>query len=351
MEDMIRLTTYSPAGGCGCKLGPEDLAEVLDALRLDEESANAGLAVGSETMDDAAVIDVGGTLIAFTLDFFTPIVDDPYDWGQVTAANALSDIYAMGGDPVAALNIVAWPEDDTLPRSLLTSVMAGGRDKVREAGALTVGGHTIRDEVPKYGLALIGTIGPEGVLRNSTARPGDQLIITKAIGTGVIATATKNGVAPQESQADSLASMKRLNASAARLARVEPVSACTDVSGFGLLGHLGEMTRGSGLAAELSLGAIPVLSGVEKLITLGMSPSGAARNWDYMRPRVTSPRGVSKGWEQLLSDPQTSGGLLLAVAPDLADSLVSRLRAAGDLMAAVIGVLVGGVAGTITVTP
>ena len=272
------------------------------------------LLVGPETLDDAAALKVCDDLaICFTADFITPVVDDPGGWGRIAAANSLSDIYAMGARPLAALNLVCWPKE--LPLELLDEVLAGGRAAAAEAGCMVVGGHSIVDKQPKYGMAVIGTVHPDRILRNQGARPGDVLYLTKPLGTGIIATAIKaDSAAGQEADA-AVASMSTLNRAAAEAAIAAGVSALTDVTGFGLVGHLSEMLgRREDLGADLSLGALPLLPGLLGHIEQGRIPGGARRNRDAYSRRVRIAEDAPRELEMVLYDPQTSGGLLAAVA-------------------------------------
>jgi selenide, water dikinase len=307
--------------------------------------------VDAGTADDAAVYRLGDdrALVA-TVDFFTPIVDDPYDFGRIAAANALSDVYAMGGRPLFALNLVGFPRD--LLRSdpdLLGEILRGGGDVVRAAGAVTVGGHSIDDAEPKYGLCVIGEVDPAVMTRNATARAGDRLVLTKPIGTGIIATAIKRGAAADDEVAGAVASMTTLNRAAADAAARVGVSAATDVTGFGLIGHLRALLRASGAGARISAAAVPLLPGAERLARDGCVPGGTRRNLEDAAADVHWEDVVDDTLRLLLCDAQTSGGLLFAVPADRVDRLIDELEAAGTLAAARIGVVVGGPAGSIEV--
>lgn len=345
----IRLTSFTSGGGCACKLAPGTLRAVLDTLAPDP-AVSDDLLVGLETSDDAAVYRLRPDLAAvLTTDFFTPIVDDAYDWGRIAATNALSDVYAMGGTPLLALNLVGWPADD-LPLDLLARVLAGGADVVRDAGALLAGGHTITDPEPKYGLAVLGVVDPEQVLTNRDARSGDVLVLTKPIGVGVVASALKRGAAPADLVARAIDLMTTSNALArdAAVAARPAVHAATDITGFGLLGHLRELVLASGVSARVDVHAVPVLEGVRSLVAGGMVSGGTHRNHTWVS-EVTD-WGSSGDEEQLvLSDAQTSGGLLLAVAPDAVDALVADLGERGAPAAAVIGQLTDEAPGRIAV--
>lgn len=288
-----------------------------------------------------------GRTIVSTVDFFTPVVDDPFTFGAIAAANAVSDIYAMGGRPLFALNIVAFPIDD-LDKAILVEILRGGRAKAEEAGVAIIGGHSIDDKEPKYGLAVTGTVAPESIYRKSGGRSGDRIVLTKAIGTGIISTAIKRGSVPGESQQAAVASMLRLNDRALALARNWDVGALTDVTGYGLLGHLAEMAKLSGRAAVVESSAVPFLPGAPELAESGCVPGGTRRNLRYLEGKTNWRRATSEARRLLLCDAQTSGGLLVAVAPADAAGLVSALVDEGHA-AADIGELVDGAAGTLEV--
>ncbi len=347
---MIRLTQFSHGAGCACKLSPADLRTVLGLVRATSAPDDPNLLVGFDTSDDAAVYRLRDDLaVVVTTDFFTPIVDDAYDWGRIAATNALSDVYTMGGAPLLALNLVAWPREG-LPFELLARVLDGGGDVVREAGALVGGGHSIDDTEPKFGLAVVGTVDPAKVLTNRSARVGDALVLTKPIGLGVISTAVKREAGSAELLAEAVRLMTTLNAGArdAALAVGDAVHAATDVTGFGLLGHLREMLAGSGLAADVLADAVPVIDGVRELVAAGMVAGGTQRNHAFVSDTVDW--GALPLDEQLLlADAQTSGGLLLAVDPDAVDDLVRELETRGTPAAAVVGHCRAGAPGTVTV--
>jgi selenide,water dikinase len=332
----IRLTAFSHGAGCACKLSPEDLRTVLGLVRGMEPPTDPDLLVGFDTADDAAVYRLRDDLaIVVTTDFFTPIVDDPFDWGRIAATNALSDVYAMGGTPVLALNLVAWPRE-TLPFELLARVLDGGASVARHAGCLIAGGHSIDDAEPKYGLAVVGTVDPRAVLTNSAAQPGDALVLTKPIGLGVISTAVKRDRAGDADIARAVEVMTTLNAGARDAALAVGVHAATDVTGFGLLGHLRELCVGSDVGAVVDAAAVPVIDGVPELLAAGMVAGGTQRNHAFVAPDVDfGPLDTAA--QMLLCDAQTSGGLLLAVAPEHAARLVSECTNRGTLAAAIIG--------------
>jgi len=349
--DGNRLTAFSHGAGCACKLSPADLRTVLGLVRgFGDAPTDPDLLVGLDTADDAAVYRVRDDLaIVMTTDFFTPIVDDPYDWGRIAATNALSDVYAMGGAPLLALNLVAWPREG-LPFDLLARVLDGGGDVVRAAGAIVGGGHSIDDAEPKFGLAVVGTVDPARVLTNCGAHAGDALVLTKPIGLGVISTALKRDAAPPALVDDAIRVMTTLNESArdAALAVGDALHAATDVTGFGLLGHLREMLAGSSLAADVDAGAVPVIDGVRALLAHGMVAGGTQRNHAYVSESVEW-NGLAPDEQLLFADAQTSGGLLLAVAPAATDALVRELEARHTLAAAVIGHTRAGHPGAITI--
>jgi selenide, water dikinase len=334
----IRLTAFSHGAGCACKLSPADLRTVLGLVRGFDgpDAPDPNLLVGLDTSDDAAVYRLRADLaIVVTTDFFTPIVDDAYDWGRIAATNALSDVYAMGGAPLLALNLVAWPREG-LPFELLARVLDGGADVARAAGCLIAGGHSIDDTEPKYGLAVVGTVDPERVLTNSGAHAGDALVLTKPIGLGVISTAVKRDLATPEQLAAAIDVMTTLNASARDAATEVGVHAATDITGFGLLGHLRELCVASGVGAVLDDRAVPVIDGVRELLAGGAVAGGTRRNLEYVAPDVDFG-ALAEAEQLLLADAQTSGGLLLSVAPDRANELVQACRRRGTLAASVIG--------------
>ncbi|HEU5307056.1 MAG TPA: selenide, water dikinase SelD [Acidimicrobiia bacterium] len=345
----IRLTSFTSGGGCACKLAPGTLRTVLATLAPDVAPPDE-LLVGMETADDAAVYRLRDDLaVVLTTDFFTPLVDDAYDWGRIAATNALSDVYAMGGTPMLALNLVGWPAD-VLPLDLLARVLAGGADIVRDAGALLAGGHTITDPEPKYGLAVLGIVEPDHVLTNRAAQPGDVLVLTKPIGVGVVASALKQDLAPVDVIARAIALMTMSNAVArdAAVAARPAIHAATDVTGFGLLGHLRELVVASGVSARVDAGAVPVLDGALALLEAGVVPGGTRRNHAWVS-EVTEWGALDQDQQLLLADAQTSGGLLLAVAPDAVEALVADLTARGAPAAAVVGHLTDEAPGRITI--
>ena len=305
------------------------------------------LLVGIETADDAGVYKINETTALIqTLDFFTPIVDDPYLFGQIAAANSLSDVYAMGGKPLTAMNIVAFPIG-CLPPEVLRDILMGGQDKVIEAGAVIVGGHTIDDKEPKYGLSVTGTVHPDKILTNAGAKIGDALILTKAIGTGVMATAARAEMFP-EGVAVAIQSMATLNRIAAEVATKHVVHSCTDITGFGLLGHLYEMASGSKVAMKIDSRAIPFLPDAPEAAAMGLVPAGAYANREYLTTIMIDP-SVPTHIQDLCFDPQTSGGLLLSVPCEKAAEIVAALQQAGIEQARMIGEVIQGKGGEIYV--
>ncbi len=302
-------------------MGPGDLSRALAALPI---KTDPRLLVGRETFDDAGVFRVSDDLaLVQTVDFFAPIVDDPFDFGQIAAANALSDVYAMGGQPLTALNIVAFPTSE-LPLEVLTGILAGGQEKVHEAGALIVGGHTVVDTELKYGLAVTGRAHPNFLLTNAGAVPGDQLILTKPIGNGILATAAKRGLLSSEAQRPMLEAMKALNGVASRAALAVGAKCATDITGFGLLGHMSHIARASKVTLRVDLDAIPVFAGVREAVRAGSTTDGAKRNAEYLQDLVRWHKGSDED-RAILSDPQTSGGLLVCASPSAAANYLSRV--------------------------
>jgi selenide,water dikinase len=312
-------------------MGPGDLTQVLAPLPA---TADPRLLVGRETFDDAGVFRIAEDLaLVQTVDFFAPIVDDPYTFGRVAAANALSDVYAMGGTPLTALNIAAFPTDQ-LPLSVLTEVLRGGHDAVHEAGAIIVGGHTIVDAELKYGLAVTGRVDPRAILTNAGARPGDRLVLTKPLGNGIVATAIKRGLLDPDAGAvaerEMVQYMVQLNRDAAAAAVDLGVRCATDITGFGLLGHASHIARASGVTLRIKVSAVPILSAARAALARGARTGGADRNVDYLAPLVDWGR-VGEDDRALLTDPQTSGGLLVAIPASRSSEYVSRVRGAVEI--------------------
>ena len=306
--------------------------------------------VGLETGDDAAIYRINEHVaLVLTLDFFAPIVDDPFDYGQIAVANALSDVYAVGGTPLTALNIAAFPRD--LGPEVVARVFEGGQVKAEEAGILIIGGHTIDDKEPKYGLAVTGIVTPGEQITNANAQPGDVLVLTKAIGSGVITTAGKAGTASEEVIQEAVKSMATLNRGAANAMLEVGVNSATDITGFGLLGHLQQMMKASGVSAIVNRSAVPILPGAQELAEAGNVSGGTNRNMKDLGDAVSLEDGVSEVDFVLMADAQTSGGKLISVAEDRAGALVKSLVANETLYSEVIGKVVAGKAGTVVVRP
>lgn len=284
------------------------------------------LLVGIETSDDAAVYQINDeTAVVLTVDFFTPIVDDPYLYGQIAAANSLSDVYAMGTDPLLAMNIVCFPED--LCASTIEGILRGGHDKVREANAMVVGGHTIEDKEPKFGLSVTGFIHPDDVMKNSSAKTGDILVLTKPIGVGVVNTAFKADMAEKQSYEEAILSMRTLNKTAKDAMMKVGANACTDVTGFGLMGHAFEMAEGSGKTLHLHTESIPTIYGALELASMGIIPAGAYANMEHIKDEVLIKDGVAQNMVDCMYDPQTSGGLLISLPAEKKDEILKELEA------------------------
>jgi selenide,water dikinase len=295
------------------------------------------LLVGISTGDDAGVYRLAPDLaVVNTVDFFTPVVDDPFTYGQIAAANAMSDIYAMGGTPRTALNIVCWPQSG-LPAAMLAEILRGGAEKALEAGAVIVGGHSVADEEVKYGMAVTGVINPNRIIRNVGAKPGDALVLTKALGTGVLMTAFKRDRLAEEHYAAAVKSMAELNAAASTAMLRYAVHAATDITGFGLVGHAAGMAEGSGVTLVFEESDLPLLQGALEMCRAGMIPGGGRRNREFYGPRTRINDEISDAMAELAFDPQTSGGLLIAVPEDDATALLAELQQGGNLDAAIVG--------------
>ncbi|GAC1523458.1 MAG: selenide, water dikinase SelD [Marmoricola sp.] len=304
MLQSVRLTHFAAGGGCACKVPPGELESVLGTFDLG--AARGDLLIGTDTGDDGAVVRIDGDrAVVVTTDFFTPVVDDAYDWGRIAAANALSDIYAMGGEPLVAVNLLAWPRD-RIPFELAAEVLRGGADICRQASCYLGGGHSIDDPEPKYGLAVTGLADPARLLRNDAATPGLPLTLTKPLGVGVLNNRHK---ATGEVFEDAVAAMTTLNADASRAAIAAGITCATDVTGFGLLGHLYKMARASGVSAVIDSAAVPYLAATHESLAAGYVPGGSRRNLGWVRPHLSA--SVSDDELTLLADAQTSGGLLL----------------------------------------
>ena len=333
-REEIRLTQLSKSAGCAAKLSPQILAEVVGKLpRFQDEN----LLVGVETSDDAAVYRITEDLAMIqTLDFFPPMVDDPYTFGQIAAANAMSDIYAMGGEPKVALNIVAYP--NCLGPEGLEAILAGGASKVQEAGAVLAGGHSINDEEPKYGMSVTGFVHPDKIWKNYGAKPGDVMILTKPLGTGIINTAVKADMASEEAMEAARTSMTSLNKIAKEVFAEFPIHCCTDVTGFSLAGHSLEIARASEVTLEIQAEKLPILPEALWYASMGLVPEGTYRNKNYQKQEVSLGKGISEAVEDLIFDPQTSGGLLVCVEAAYAEEILAALENKGlATAAAVIG--------------
>lgn len=323
MADEIKLTKLASCAGCGAKVGAGVLAQLLEGLRV---HTDPNLLVGFDKSDDASVYRISDDLaLVQTVDFFPPIADDPYTFGQIAATNALSDVYAMGGEPKLCLNIMAIPK--TMPKEAVHQLLRGGYDKVYEAGALITGGHSILDEEPKYGLAVTGFVHPDRVLTNSGAKPGDVLFFTKPLGIGVLTTAAKAGMVSPEGLALAQTLMTTLNKSARDVMVQYRVHACTDVTGFGMLGHLYEMAQGSDVQLTLDVEAIDLIPEALDLARMGLLPEGMYRNRTFAQDAV-DPGSTELARQDLLYDPQTAGGLVMACDPADADALFAALKPA-----------------------
>ena len=341
-ETEPRLTSLAHGGGCGCKLSPKVLRDILAGMPA--MGAFPDLLVGTESSDDAAVwrLNDDQALVA-TTDFFMPVVDDPRDFGRIAATNALSDVYAMGGTPILALAIVGMPVG-RLSVETIGAILRGGAEVCAAAGIPVAGGHSIDSVEPIYGLVALGIVHPGRLLKNATARAGDVLILTKALGVGVLSAAFKQERLDADGYGALIASTTQLNRLGAELPGMAGVHAVTDVTGFGLLGHALEVCRGAGLAGEITA-APPLLAGVEALARAGVRTGASGRNWDAYGEAVVLPEGLADWRKDLLTDPQTSGGLLIAVAPEGAEAVLDLARARGFGAAAVVGRLSEGPAG------
>jgi selenide,water dikinase len=342
MQTPIKLTSFSHGGGCGCKIAPGVLSEILKnthGFPVPKE-----LMVGIETSDDAAVYKLNDeqALIA-TTDFFMPIVDDPFDFGRIAATNAISDVYAMGGTPIMALALVGMPVNK-LPIETIGQIIKGGESICAEAGIPIAGGHTIDSVEPIYGLVVLGLVHPSKVKRNSGALPGDMLVLGKPLGVGVLSAALKKDKLDADGYAAMIANTTKLNKPGQALSAMPGVHAMTDVTGFGLLGHLLELARGAGLEAQLDMSSIPLLPGVEQLATDGYFTGASGRNWDAYGKDVALSAAISPAQQALLTDPQTSGGLLVACDPASVDEVLALFAHEGFEAAAVIGRTAAGAA-------
>lgn len=335
----IRLTEMAHGGGCGCKLSPSVLSQILAKMPM--AAGIEQLLVGTESSDDAAVYQINKhQAIVATTDFFMPVVDDPFDFGRIAATNALSDVYAMGGTPIMALAVVGMPVDK-MPVAVIQDILAGGASVCAAAGIPIAGGHSIDSPEPIYGLVAIGMVDPSRVLRNSTAQPGDAVILTKPIGVGIYSAALKRGELDRSMYEEMLSSMTRLNDAGANMKGIVGVHSMTDVTGFGLLGHLLEMcrgaaSRGQSLGAEIQFDALPLLAHARRLAESGIGTGGAKRNWNSYGHEVEMPTDAPEWWRGILCDPQTSGGLLIGCAKDSVQEVLDVFSGQTDGHAKVI---------------
>jgi selenide, water dikinase len=331
----IRLTEMAHGGGCGCKLAPAVLREIL--AKMPPNVGAAQLLVGTESDDDAAVYRINDRqAIVATTDFFMPIVDDPFDFGRIAATNALSDVYAMGGMPVMALAVVGMPVDK-MPVDVVQQILAGGASVCSAAGIPVAGGHSIDSPEPIYGLVAIGIVDPARTIRNSTARAGDKIILTKGLGAGIYSAALKRGELGPALYDEMVGSMTQLNAVGAEMPGIGGVHAMTDVTGFGFLGHLLEMCRGAGLGADVDFASLPLFVHARRLAEAGVGTGGAKRNWKSYGHEVDLPADAPEWWRGVLCDPQTSGGLLIACSGDAVGDVLELLRSRGFYRLSVVG--------------
>ncbi len=344
--DSIRLTQFAKRAGCAAKQPPDYLFSLLAGL---PPIVDPNVIVGHATADDAAVYRLSDDLaLILTTDFFTPIVDRPYDFGAVAAANALSDVYAMAGVPLAALSLVGFPSG-ALPPEVLAEILRGAIDKANEAGIAIVGGHTIQTEEPIFGLAVVGRVDPRVVITNAGARAGDVLILTKPLGLGIITTAAKQGKDDLGAIAEAIAVMSQLNRDASGVFARSGAHALTDVTGFGLLGHLRNLAAASGVSAVVSSDRVPILAPAREYVRQGIAPGGTHSNRRFLSNWVSYDDDIVEFDQLLLCDAQTSGGLLAALSGDQAEEVIAELRALGSTSAALIGSIVAGDAGRIRV--
>ena len=339
-QDPPRLTSLAHGGGCGCKIAPGVLSDLLRGAPL--LPVPADLLVGREASDDAAVYRLNDRqAVVATTDFFMPVVDDPFDFGRIAATNALSDLYAMGATPLFALAIVGMPID-RLPRETIRDILRGGEQACADAGILVAGGHSIDSVEPIYGLAAVGVVDPARMTRNGGARDGDVLVLGKPLGVGIYSSAFKKGVLDGDGYAELVATTTRANRVGIALAEIDGVHAMTDVTGFGLLGHALEMCRASGLAARIDVDALPLLAQAASLRDAGCVTGASGRNWASYGEEVRFDGDLDASWRPLLTDPQTSGGLLVACAPEAVAAVLAAFHHGGHAQAAVVGRLAAG---------
>ncbi len=327
MEEQIRLTQFAKGAGCGCKIAPAVLEEILNKNRTIQSSS---ILVGNNTNDDSAVYDLkNGSALLVTADFFMPIVDDAFAFGQVAAANSISDIYAMGGKPITAIALLGWPIDK-LPASLAAEVMEGAKKICEEVGIVISGGHTIDSAEPFFGLSVNGIIPIENIKRNSTSKAGNKILMTKKLGVGILATAQKRGVLLPEHASVLLENLTMLNSIGEELGKEKSIQAMTDITGFGLLGHLTEMCEGAGLSATIDFNKLPIILETKEYIDKNILPDATYRNWNAYNAKLKIESTVDQKMSfMILPDPQTNGGLLLAVDPDKSEELILKAKALG----------------------
>ncbi|RLD64585.1 MAG: selenide, water dikinase SelD [Bacteroidetes bacterium] len=333
-EKEIKLTQYAQGMGCACKIRPQELEKILKKLPV---ITNPNILVGTDTTDDAAIYKIDDEkAVVQTVDFFSPIVDDPYSFGAISAANSISDIYAMGAKPLFALNIVGFPTK-RLPMSVLEEILKGAQDKAQEAGIYILGGHSVDDTEPKYGMTVTGIINIKDILTNANAKPGDAIILTKPIGTGIISNATKRGLADEETKKEAIDTMSQLNKYAADVMNEFPVNSCTDVTGFGLLGHLSEMTKSSKINAEVFFENVPLLKNVWDYAVSNLIPGGSINNLEYVKDYVVWNDDITETKKNVLCDAQTSGGLLISLPLEYKNKIIDKLHSSGLIRASHIG--------------
>lgn len=338
-KEYKKLTEMTKAGGWAAKIGPEELASVLSKLPKNTSTKIANLMVGLDTADDAAVYKLtDDKALIQTLDFFTPMVDDPYVFGQIAASNALSDVYAMGGEPIVAMNIVCFPSCHNM--DVLAEILRGGADKVNESGCLLVGGHTVDDQEPKYGLSVSGIVHPDKVLANSTAKVGDKLVLTKPLGAGIMNTAMKVELVDEKTSKHVIDVMTHLNKYAAKSFNKFPINSVTDITGFGLLGHCLEMAEASSVTIKIDSKNVPLMNRALEFAKMGIIPEGAYKNMAYVQGKCSISKDVEEALSDILHDPQTSGGLLVSLPAEYAQDIVEDMLNNGAISAAIIGEVV-----------
>ena len=338
MSKNIKLTKFSSGAGWACKLGPADLNEALKNIK-ETFYSKKNQTSGFESFDDCAIYELDNNkIIIQSLDFFTPIVDDPYIFGQIAAANSLSDIYAMGGDPLFSLNIVGFPSDD-LPISVLTEILNGGQNIAESANIPILGGHTVKDKEPKYGMAVTGHVDKINLMKNNTAKVGDVLILTKPLGIGIISTGIKKEIINEDVYNQTINTMIHLNNDAKDIMNSNITNACTDITGYGLLGHLLEMCLGSNLSAEIYYENIPFIDSTEELAKEGVIPGGTKKNLAYINDKINFSNSIMEHQKFMLADAQTSGGLLISTPEKEANKIINELNSNGALSYNIIGMI------------